>query len=214
MTVRIRPATRNDLHPICRLRIQRTAWLIARGSDQWTVTGRGLPIDMFAQLVGHAIDAGETWIAELDDNAPAGTITVNDRADPGLWTPDEMADALIVHYMIVDLRFAGRGVGRELLRHATTLTRRRGRDWVRLDAWTTNYALHSYYLRSGFRMVRIAGPDCTGPSRALFERHVDSRLPARSAPCSAPIPRNRDLHNFSVGDDHRAMGPKGQSGGR
>lgn len=173
MRVTMRRAALGDLGPICRLRIQRTAWLASRGSDQWTVAGRGLPLEIFAKSVGRSLDLGETWIAEVDGEQ-AGTITVNDRSDPGLWTPEELHDALIVHFMIVDLRFAGFGVGTRLLSQAAMLTRIQGRNWVRLDAWTTNNELHDYYRRAGFRLARIAGPEHHSPSRALFERRVDS----------------------------------------
>ncbi|MFC6009692.1 GNAT family N-acetyltransferase [Nocardia lasii] len=169
MTVRLRPATLGDLPLICRLRVQRTAWLTARGSDQWTVAGRGRPIEIFAGAVGRALDRGETWIAEVDGK-PAGTITVNHRADPDLWSPWELAESVIVHFMIVDLRFAGRRVGTRMLEHAAHVAEQHRRDWVRLDAWTTNKALHAYYHREGFRLSRIAGPIASGPSRALFER--------------------------------------------
>ncbi|MFF0542581.1 GNAT family N-acetyltransferase [Nocardia thailandica] len=173
MTVGIRPATLGDLALICRLRVQRTAWLTARGSDQWTVAGRGRPIEIFAGAVGRGIDAGETWIAEVE-GVPAGTITVNQRSDPGLWTPWELAESVIVHFMIVDLRFAGRRVGDRLLTHAARQAHRLGRAWVRLDAWTTNEGLHDYYRRAGFTLTRFAGPSADGPSCALFERRTSS----------------------------------------
>jgi GNAT superfamily N-acetyltransferase len=147
--------------------------LTARGSDQWTVAGRGLPIEIFARAVGRSIDDGETWIAEVSGE-PAGTITVNDRTDPGLWSPWELVDAVVVHFMIVDLRFAGQRIGHRLLAHAGLLAQQQHRDWVRLDAWTTNAGLHDYYRRAGFQLARIAGPIAAGPSRALFERRTDS----------------------------------------
>ena len=181
MTVRIRQARSADLGTICRLRLQRTAWLAARGSDQWTRQGRGLPIEQFAREVGRALAAGESWIAAVDGET-AGTVTVNDRADPGLWSRGELADALVVHYMIVDVRFAGCGVGAALLAHAAALARARCRDWVRLDAWTANSDLHEYYRANGFRLVRFAEPQACGPSGALFERPSDSWLPALAGP--------------------------------
>lgn len=182
MTVGIRPAVLGDLALICRLRVQRTAWLTARGSDQWTPAGRGRPIEIFAGAVGRGIDAGETWIAEVEGE-PAGTITIDLRSDPGLWTPWELADAVIVHFMIVDLRFAGRRVGDRLLAHAACQAKRLGRTWVRLDAWTTNEGLHDYYRRAGFTLTRFAGPLATGPSCALFQRRAASwALEEDSAP--------------------------------
>ncbi|MEV6273901.1 GNAT family N-acetyltransferase [Nocardia sp. NPDC051832] len=169
----IRQATFGDLAVICRLRLQRTAWLTARGSDQWTVAGRGKPIETFAHAVGRSLAAGETWIADVDGE-PAGTITVDHHADPDLWSPWELDDAVIVHYMIVDLRFAGRRIGHRMLEHAGWLAYQQDRAWVRLDAWTTNTDLHEYYRRAGFHRARIAGPIARGPSRALFERRTDS----------------------------------------
>ncbi|GAB2669732.1 GNAT family N-acetyltransferase [Nocardia goodfellowii] len=173
MNIVIRPAHFGDLAAICRLRLQRTAWLTARGSDQWSVAGRGKPIETFAHAVERSLAAGETWIADVDGET-AGTITVDHHADPNLWSPWELDDAVIVHYMIVDLRFAGHGIGRHLLEHAGWLAFQQDRNWVRLDAWTTNAELHDYYRRSGFHLTRIAGPIATGPSRALFERRTES----------------------------------------
>ncbi|RDI64501.1 GNAT family N-acetyltransferase [Nocardia pseudobrasiliensis] len=173
MTLRVRQAGMADLGTICRLRLERTAWLAERGWDQWTRQGRGLPIERFARAVGRAVRAEETWIAEIDGE-PAGTITVNDRADPGLWSPGEIADAVIVHYMIADVRFSGHGLGSALLAHAAAVARAKHRTWVRLDAWTTNTGLHAYYLRAGFRLARMAGPEAPGPSGALFERRADA----------------------------------------
>ncbi|WP_405489274.1 GNAT family N-acetyltransferase [Nocardia sp. NBC_00511] len=175
MTPHLRPARIADLGTITRFRLQRTSWLAAHGSDQWTRAGRGLPIELFVRSVARSVRNGETWIAEVDGE-PAGTITVNDRADENLWSPGELADAAIVHFMIVDLRFAGGRVGESLLAHAAYLARTRHRTWVRLDAWTTNYALHDYYRRAGFTLARIAGPEATGPSRALFERRTAAWL--------------------------------------
>ncbi|WP_281916644.1 GNAT family N-acetyltransferase [Nocardia sputorum] len=195
MTIALRQATIGDLGMICRLRVQRTAWLTARGSDQWTVAGRGLPIEIFARGVGRSLDAGETWIAEVSGE-PAGTITVNDRADAGLWSRWELEGAVIVHFMIVDLRFAGQRVGHHMLAHAGMLARSHRRAWVRLDAWTTNTGLHDYYRSAGFRLVRIAGPLALGPSRALFERRADSwdsalpvTVPAVGRPAAAALLR-------------------------
>ncbi|MFI5777174.1 GNAT family N-acetyltransferase [Nocardia sp. NPDC051570] len=177
MTIRIRQAGMADLGTICRLRLQRTTWLAERGWDQWTRQGRGLPIERFARAAGRAVRAGETWIAEIDGE-PAGTITINGRADAGLWSPGEIADAVIVHYMIVDVRFSGHGLGPALLAHAAAMARAARRTWVRLDAWTTNTDLHAYYRRAGFRLARMAGPDAPGPSGALFERRADAWLGA------------------------------------
>lgn len=186
MTPHIRLARLADLGTITGFRLQRTSWLAARGSDQWTRAGRGLPIETFVRSVARAVRNGETWMAEIDGEV-AGTITVNDRADEGLWSPGELADAVIVHYMIVDLRFAGHRIGNALLEHAAMIAAQTNRDWVRLDAWTSNGALHDYYIRAGFRQARVAGPEATGPSGALFERATASWVSTRRVPV-LPMP--------------------------
>lgn len=181
MTLLIRPARSADLPLLCRLRIRRTGWLAARGHDQWTAAGRGLPIERFAVAVGRSVDRGHTWVAEVGGEI-AGTITVDRRADADLWTAAELADAVIVHFLIVDPGHAGHRIGDRLLAHAAARARAQDRAWVRLDAWTTNTALHDYYLRAGFRLARIAP---AGPSAALFERGVHTwphHLPAVSRP--------------------------------
>ncbi|GAB4583233.1 GNAT family N-acetyltransferase [Nocardia sp. IFM 10818] len=193
MNPHLRPARIGDLGTITRLRLQRTHWLAARGSDQWTRAGRGLPIETFVRSVALSVRNGETWMAEVDGH-PAGTITINHRADEGLWSPGELADSLIVHYMIVDLRYAGNRIGEALLNHATIQARDHSRGWVRLDAWTTNHALHDYYRRVGFTLVRIAGPEATGPSRALFERPTAGWLPTWTNQTQPALPHRTELH--------------------
>ncbi|UGT60015.1 GNAT family N-acetyltransferase [Nocardia asteroides] len=185
-TLLIRRARRDELALLCLLRLRRTRWLVARGEDQWTAAGRGLEIAAFARAAGRAIERGHTWVAELGGEV-AGTITVDRRADRDLWTPAELAEAVIAHFMIVDAAFAGHGIGHRLLAHAAALARGDGLDWVRLDAWTTNAGLHAYYRDAGFHLARIAGPPAHGPSRALFERRVDTwptTLPALRHPAT------------------------------
>ncbi|WP_367139560.1 GNAT family N-acetyltransferase [Saccharothrix sp. HUAS TT1] len=169
MSIRIRRATADDVPAIVDWRRQAAAWLAAQGSDQWS--DAGLSRTAFTDRVHASITRGETWIAELDGR-PVGTIAVDDHADPGLWTPDELRESVIVHRMITapGVRGARTGVGEALLDQADAVARDRVRTWVRLDAWTTNTRLHDYYRGRGFRLVRVADP--TRPSSALFERPV------------------------------------------
>ena len=46
---------------------------------------------------------------------------------------------------------------------------RYGAQWIRIDVWTTNSALHEYYEKRGFEHCGLA-PDETCPSRMLFQR--------------------------------------------
>ncbi|MEV6447103.1 GNAT family N-acetyltransferase [Amycolatopsis sp. NPDC051716] len=102
---------------------------------------------------------------------PVATMTLGEAA-PASWLPaDDPHSALYLGRFAVDRRFAGLGVGSWLIREAAEEAGRRGKRFVRLDAWTTNSRLHAYYRRQGFRLVRVVN----SLSGALFERAVSPR---------------------------------------
>ncbi|MGH3686953.1 MAG: GNAT family N-acetyltransferase [Pseudonocardiaceae bacterium] len=144
-------------------------WLNQRGSDQWN--NAGLNQDAFRHRVTKSIHDGDTWIAEDDDGTPLGTIAVDSTPDPGLWSPDELRRAYVIHRMITVRSASGRGIGTLMLDHADTLARADGRTALILDAWTSNRDLHAYYESQGFRQVRTVTDHYT-PSATLFERAV------------------------------------------
>lgn len=169
MTIQIRQARASDIDSIIDLRTEAAQWLAEIGSDQWS--GASIDLSEFRRRVAASIEAGETWVAVDGADAVVGTIAVDEHTNPGLWTADERADALFVHRMIRSSR-APRGAGRMLLQQAIEVARAAGRRWIRLDAWTTNHALHSYYESIGFRHVRTVEGHHTY-SAALFEYQVD-----------------------------------------
>jgi GNAT superfamily N-acetyltransferase len=167
--MRIRPARRGDLPTIMRWRQEAATWLATIGSDQWS--DAGLTRDSFQRRVNDSIKSGETWIAEDDDGTPLGTIAIDSTADAGLWKPEELHDAYVIHRMIIDRKVAGRDIGSALIDHAVHLAQRHGRARLILDAWTTNEGLHHYYHTQGFRHIRTV-PHHQTPSATLFEREI------------------------------------------
>jgi len=186
--VRVRPAELGDVNEIVRLRREAAQWLASRGSDQWAGAGRGIDTEEFARRVRQSISAGETWIAEDDRGRVLGTIAIDRRTNPGLWTETELRDSLIIHRMIKDLQ-APDGVGGLLLDHADRVARNKGAKWLRLDAWTTNVDLHRYYRSQGFEHVRTVEGHHTA-SAALFARPVPDQALATDTP--APRALRRD----------------------
>lgn len=163
----IEPAKPGDLAEILDMRAEAASWLGALGTDQWS---RPFPDEQSQTdrlLAG--IIAGETWMVR-DGDTTIGTITVNDFANPLLWTAAECAEpARYVHKMTVRRSHAGAGLGGRLLDWAGNRAALANAKWLRLDAWTTNAALQDYYRRQGFEHVRtVVRPDY--PSGALFQR--------------------------------------------
>jgi GNAT superfamily N-acetyltransferase len=167
-TLTIRKAEPADRPALEALREEAVAWLASQGHDQWQP---GQPRVPTAATTLDAINRGACYLA-YEGTELVGTITVDDRADPEFWTPDERAKtALYVHRMIVAQGARGRSLGMALLDWATDHARQTGRPLLRLDAWKTNEALHRYYKRQGFRHVRTVDLPHRG-SGALFERRI------------------------------------------
>lgn len=169
MNIAIRQACANDVEAIAELWTEASEWLAKQGSSQWQYPVR-------TDGIRRDVAAGTVWLAERDHRELIGTITIDSTSSPGLWRPEELANAVIVHRFVVSRRYAGYGVGSRLLQHAEEIGRSRGRHWIRLDVWTSNTGLHDYYRRAGFRFVRVADtsrlPFPVRESGALFERPI------------------------------------------
>lgn len=165
----IERATPEDLAHILEMRAEAASWLGRLGTDQWAKPFPDERTQTKRLLDG--ILAGETWMVR-EGSTTVGTITVNDFANPLLWTEEECAEpARYVHKMTVRRSHAGLGLGGRLLDWAGNRAAREGAKWLRLDAWTTNRVLQDFYRRQGFEHVRtVIRPDY--PSGALFQRQA------------------------------------------
>ena len=74
--------------------------------------------------------------------------------------------------LIVTRGAAGFGVGAAMIDWAAAqAVRDWSAQWIRIDVWTTNVALHNYYEKRGFRRLRIAQCQAEDyPSAALFQK--------------------------------------------
>ena len=171
----IAPARPTDLELLLAMREEAARWLASRGSDQWAKPWPDA--EGMVSGVRHSIAAGAVWIVYRERQGyPVATLTLDEWANPDLWTNEEAGEpAHYAHRMIVRREAAGADLGGELLDWCGTRAARAGARWLRLDAWTTNPPLHRYYLDHGFRHVRTRQLT-HNPSGALFQR------PAREAP--------------------------------
>lgn len=145
--MKITAATPEDLARLLAFREEAASWLSALGTDQWS---RPYPADRLLAT----IEAGTVFMLR-DDEFTAGTITLTNEAEPGLWSDAELSEAsMFINKLTVAREYAGRNVGGKLIDWAGDRAYRAGAKWLRLDAWTTNDALQRYYLRQGFTHVR------------------------------------------------------------
>lgn len=162
MTLTIRKGASDDTERLVELVTEASGWLAGKGLDQWS---RPPSVDRIVR----AIDNGELWVV-ADGARIVATLTVDTRADPEFWQPeDDPANALYAHRMVVARDRAGQRIGSTLLDFAGRRAVAAGRQWLRLDAWATNPGLQDYYRQQGFNHVRTHHLPYRG-SGALFQR--------------------------------------------
>ncbi|GLF98183.1 GNAT family N-acetyltransferase [Streptomyces yaizuensis] len=142
-------ATLADIPRLIQFRTDAAAWLAAQGSDQWSTA---YPVE----LLRDSIEANTVYlIREPGTDDPRATVTLDGLADPLLWHETESAEpALYVHKLTLATPGGGSGLGAQILDWCGDRAARTGRTWLRLDAWSSNPALHAYYQQLGFAHVR------------------------------------------------------------
>lgn len=191
----LRLATARDLKGIFRLLDAATTWLrTTKDTDQWE---KPWPTrEARDGRVRAGVENGETWIVQ-DGYVPVGTITVTRTPNPQVWSDlasgCRLSDrAVYVHRLITARHRADlAGLGSQLLDWAGHKGQRLyGAEWVRIDVWTSNLALHSYYTERGFLRCGACA-DRRYPSGALFQKPVSRIAEARSPVFAEIIPAPR-----------------------
>ncbi|MQA93657.1 MAG: GNAT family N-acetyltransferase [Streptosporangiales bacterium] len=193
MTLRLAKADPGDLESIEALIDETAGWLRTKGTDQWS---RPWPsAEGRRRRIMEGLLRRTTWLLRASgESAPVATVTVEPAADDWLWTPEEReARATYLHRLIVRRTPRWRGLGGDLLRWVSHEAAARGDDYLRIDVWTSNHALHDYYRRHGFRHVRTSSR-ADYPSGMLFQRRVQASRRRPSFPFiiepsrPAPVP--------------------------
>jgi hypothetical protein len=166
--IRLRPALPGDMPTIISMIDEAAMWLRDKGTDQWA---QPWP-DRAArdERVLHGLERGDTWLAE-DADGPAATVTYRPHPNPKLWSDLEQGDrAVYMDRLVVRRGWAGQEIGAKLIDwtgHRALLEWQA--QWTRIDIWTTNYALHRYFMNQGFEFCRFCD-DAEYPAAALFQR--------------------------------------------
>lgn len=175
-TMRIARAAATDLPIVLDLIEEASGWLQLKDTDQWQKPwpdedGRNARV-----LKG--LEGGCTWIV-WDEEIPTATVTITPRKNTGVWsepacTCDLAERAVFVHRLITARKYAGLGLGAELIDWAGLRGQRLyGARWIRIDVWGTNKGLHDYYKGRGFEPCGYCA-DPSYPSGALFQKPVSS----------------------------------------
>ena len=177
-TLRIAQARPTDEHlrAILGLIEEARIWLPTKGTNQWSQPWPNQPAR--DERVRRGLEVGATWVVWDkigDKDILAATATIATRPNPAVWSNStcNLADlAVYAHRLITARDYAGWGLGAELI----DWTGLRGHDgygaeWIRIDVWASNEALHGYYMKRGFKPCGTC-PDLSYPSGQLFQKSV------------------------------------------
>ena len=168
----IERATTEHLCVVLDLINEAREWLQTKEIDQWAEPWPTEEARDKRVLTG--LQNGATWIV-WDGGIAAATVTIAKKPNLNVWqdparTCDLSEKAIYVHRLITAREYAGTGLGEELINWAALRGKRRNRaKWIRIDVWTSNEALHSYYENIGFSRCGRC-PDPGYPSGALFQK--------------------------------------------
>jgi Acetyltransferase (GNAT) family len=170
-SVEITLAVPADIDDVLDVLSEAARWLASRGINQWRVDG--FP----RELIAGGISRGEVYVANHDRRA-VGTFTLQ-WSDELFW-PGASGAAGYIHRIAI--RRGARGLGIELIKFAERVTAATGRKLLRLDCFSGNSALCSYYERAGFVLVadvEVDGrddPTVPGSTGRFFARQYEKSL--------------------------------------
>ena len=116
-------------------------WLRAKETDQWATPWPSEEERNNRILTG--LRNEKTWIV-WDGDIAAATVTIATRANTKVWRNpagecDLSEKAVYAHRLITARKYAGSGLGAELIDWAGLRGRRKHRaKWIRIDVWTSN----------------------------------------------------------------------------
>jgi len=175
--LQIRLATPEDLPVILGFIDEASEWLRDKKTAQWSK-----PWPTRAERDARALRgllACRTWLV-LYRQTPVATITFRPEGNTDLWRTGELkVPACYVSRLIVARDYSGQQIGSALVDWAGARARQEfGAQVIRIDVWTTNTALHGYYAKRGFCLLRFC-QDEDYPSAALFYKPVAEITDAR-----------------------------------
>ena len=177
----IRCAVRRDQPAVLELIDEAKLWLPSKYADQWSKDWADQKGRKRSERVQASLAQGTTWIVTVTHEKQiyaVATVTIEPKANPLVWDrPGDLHDsAVYLSRLVVARRFAGQRIGAAMLNWACDHARHRYRaELVRIDVWTRNFALHSYYRAQGFRWQEHCR-DTSYPSRARFQRSTSRHV--------------------------------------
>jgi ribosomal protein S18 acetylase RimI-like enzyme len=199
---RLRQGSPDDFPAVMALIEGAAAWLSRKGTRQWQEPWPDR--EARDERVLRSLNEGETWLL-WDAGRPVATVTARLGPDRRVWPSRQWNDrAVYLHQLVVarDPRYAGRELGARLFDWAGWQACLEYRvDWVRIDVWTDNVALHRYYEERGFVRAGRSGWS-EYPSGMLFQKKVEDIGMPPPLPFTVEPARHGPLRGIALESRH------------
>ena len=160
--VKVVPAKPEDIDTVLGILDEAAAWIIEKKLPSvWK------PGEFSRQNFLEQISRGEVHIG-LVDETPAGTITLQ-WVDLAFWG-EQQPNAGYVHKLAVRPAYSGQKIGVEMLKWSESVTRKAGKELLRLNCLAEDRKIRDYYEQAGF----LYKGDVDGPraKASLYEKSL------------------------------------------
>ena len=140
-------------------------WLLSKGIFQW-------PLDWLESIrteIKASIDSDLFYAAEIG-NKLAAVIEIR-SAPEEIWQNDE-AEALYIHKLAICRKYAGSGLGQNIITLIKSKAKRQDINYLRLDCVAHNNKLREYYESCEFKLKGIV--EAGEVNLALYEHKIQS----------------------------------------
>lgn len=159
MDFTVKSISKKDIDRFSSILISASQWLKNNNQEMWRID------ELTPDILLKKNNISEMFIGYVGDE-PAGTIIVQ-KKDDLFWPENFNDDALYIHKLAVDRKFAGQGVSQLLIDWVKSEAGRLGKDYIRLDCATDRFKLRMLYEAEGFK--HIGNRTVTGFHVSLYE---------------------------------------------
>jgi len=147
----VKVAEPEDTHEVMSLLVNTAEWLLKRGSSQWSGLLRGED----SHNTPEAVNRGEVYLFKQDSQIVGMVMLLKSQSpwDQEIWGEENQESALFLHRLAINRKFAGKNMGRSIMKWVEDSAPAMGSTIIRLDCLASNSTLNEFYKGLGYTYV-------------------------------------------------------------
>jgi GNAT superfamily N-acetyltransferase len=170
MDINLRQVRNTEFDAVYGILHENAIWILSKGIIQW-------PLDWLESIrpeIKAAIEAELFYAVEVD-NTLAAVIEIRSTPED-LWN-NIQDEALYIHKLAIQRKYADRGLGRNILDLIKSKAQQKNINFLLLDCVAHNHKLRAYYESCGFNLKGIV--DAGDVNLALYEYKLTTDIPCQ-----------------------------------